>query len=100
MDRPNIRYTDPPPYGSTSQNRVIDRPPRILSLDGGGIRGLSTLLILKNILDSVRRESKIDSLLPCEYFDLIGGTSTGGLIAIMLGRLGMVTHQKLPLWSR
>jgi patatin-like phospholipase/acyl hydrolase len=27
---------------------------------------------------------------PCDYFDLIGGTSTGGLIAIMLGLLGMV----------
>lgn len=26
---------------------------------------------------------------PCEYFDLIGGTGTGGLIAIMLGRLRM-----------
>ncbi|KAG9231981.1 acyl transferase/acyl hydrolase/lysophospholipase [Amylocarpus encephaloides] len=26
---------------------------------------------------------------PCEVFDLIGGTSTGGLIAIMLGRLEM-----------
>jgi patatin-like phospholipase/acyl hydrolase len=25
--------------------------------------------------------------LPCEYFDLIGGTSTGGLIVILLGRL-------------
>ena len=30
-----------------------------------------------------------DDLLPCDYFQLIGGTSTGGLIAIMLGRLHM-----------
>jgi len=28
-------------------------------------------------------------LYPHKYFDLIGGTSTGGLIALMLGRLGM-----------
>ena len=28
-------------------------------------------------------------LKPCESFDLIGGTGTGGLIAIMLGSLGM-----------
>ncbi|KEY67742.1 hypothetical protein S7711_04062 [Stachybotrys chartarum IBT 7711] len=26
---------------------------------------------------------------PCDFFDLIGGTSTGGIIALMLGRLGM-----------
>lgn len=37
-------------------------------------------------------EQRIDAsevLKPSEYFDLIGGTGTGGLIAIMLG-LGMV----------
>ena len=30
---------------------------------------------------------------PCDYFDMIGGTSTGGLIAIMLGRLGLTVDQ-------
>ena len=37
-------------------------------------------------------EQQVDAieLKPCEYFDLIGGVSTGGLIAIMLGTLGMV----------
>ncbi|KAM7213422.1 Acyl transferase/acyl hydrolase/lysophospholipase [Rhypophila decipiens] len=65
----------------------------LLSLDGGGVRGLSTLLILKNIMHQVnakRRERGFTcDLKPCDVFDLIGGTSTGGLIAIMLGRLEM-----------
>jgi patatin-like phospholipase/acyl hydrolase len=65
--------------------------PRILSLDGGGVKGLSSLFILKEIMGSIRRKSQEEAPLPCKYFDLIGGTSTGGLIAIMLGRLGMVT---------
>jgi patatin-like phospholipase/acyl hydrolase len=37
-----------------------------------------------------RRNEAFPSAKPCDYFDLIGGTSTGGLIAIMLGLLGMV----------
>lgn len=64
--------------------------PRLLSLDGGGVRGLSSLLILREIMNDI--EQRIDAsevLKPSEYFDLIGGTGTGGLIAIMLG-LGMV----------
>src|SRR5271169_1081722 len=65
--------------------------PRILSLDGGGVRGLSSLLILQQLMEEIgRRKRAADTPLPCEYFDLIGGTSTGGLIAIMLGRLRMV----------
>lgn len=53
----------------------------LLSLDGGGVRGLSTLYILKSIMDRLNNERKTPSLSPvkpCEVFDLIGGTSTGG----------------------
>jgi patatin-like phospholipase/acyl hydrolase len=54
----------------------------LLSLDGGGVRGLSTLYILKNIMDRLNHErnktANLPPVKPCEVFDLIGGTSTGG----------------------
>lgn len=73
----------------------IQHIPRILALDGGGVRGLSSLLILQKLMKEIQR-LKGDSQppLPCQYFDLICGTSTGGLIAIMLGRLRMVRTPK------
>ena len=47
--------------------------------DGGGIRGLSPLLMLKEILYRIQQENKLEELpLPCDIFDLAGGTSTGG----------------------
>lgn len=79
----------------------------LLSLDGCGVRGLSTLYVLKHIMDNLnheREDASLPKVKPCEVFDLIGGTSTGGyvrrcpavtpsnksrLIAIMLGRLEM-----------
>jgi patatin-like phospholipase/acyl hydrolase len=76
---------------------MTDRPLRILSLDGGGVRGISTLYILKELMRQIARDHDVEnpqsptvSPLPCDYFDLICGTSTGGLIALMLGRLRMV----------
>lgn len=33
----------------------------------------------------------------CDYFDMIGGTSTGGPIAIMLGRLRMTVDDCIDL---
>jgi patatin-like phospholipase/acyl hydrolase len=67
--------------------------PRILSLDGGGVRGLSSLLILREIMEEIERQTGVEGAKPCQYFDLIGGAGTGGLIAIMLGRLQMVLSQ-------
>src|SRR5262245_19960106 len=56
-------------------------PKRILSLDGGGIRGILTLEYLGMIETMLRKRSGRDDFLLCEYFDLIGGTSTGSIIA-------------------
>ncbi|KAF7551887.1 hypothetical protein G7Z17_g4703 [Cylindrodendrum hubeiense] len=59
---------------------------RLLCLDGGGVRGLSSLRILQRIVESM---DPVNPPKPCDCFDMICGTSTGGLIAIMLGRLKM-----------
>lgn len=54
-------------------------PLRVLSLDGGGIRGVSSLLILEDIMEKLREKRGLDRVpRPCDHFDLIGGTSTGG----------------------
>lgn len=52
----------------------------LLSFDGGGVRGLSTLYILKVLMDSLNyvRPPQQSRLKPCDIFDLMGGTSTGG----------------------
>jgi patatin-like phospholipase/acyl hydrolase len=78
------------------------KPLRILSLDGGGVRGISSLYILKEVMAQIKRQQRLENeseslppLHPCDVFDLICGTSTGGLIALMLGRLEMV-HLTLP----
>src|SRR5437870_4722086 len=55
-------------------------PKRILALDGGGIRGILTLQFLEVIGGLVKQRLGADALL-CDYFDLIGGTSTGSIIA-------------------
>ena len=52
-----------------------------IDIDGGGVRGLSALLILKGIMQQVNAKRNAEGLphvRPCDVFDLIGGTSTGG----------------------
>ncbi|KAG9672833.1 phospholipase, patatin family protein, partial [Aureobasidium melanogenum] len=68
----------------------------LLSLDGGGVRGLSSLYILQRIMDGIDSDNPPK---PCDYFDIIGGTSTGGLIAIMLGRLEMSVDECIKTYT-
>ncbi|KAI9688258.1 MAG: hypothetical protein M1822_001764 [Bathelium mastoideum] len=74
----------------------------LLSLDGGGVRGLSTLYILRGLMSRLNKRRQnvgLPAVKPCELFDLIGGTSTGGLIAIMLGRLEMDLDECITAYS-
>ena len=57
-----------------------DQPFRILSLDGGGIKGIFPAAVLA----SLEREY-LEGKSVGDYFDLIAGTSTGGILALGLG---------------
>ena len=57
-----------------------DRDFRILSIDGGGIRGIYPATFLAGL-----EERYLGGVSVARYFDLVAGTSTGGIIAIGLG---------------
>jgi len=60
------------------QSWPIDRDFRILSLDGGGIRGILPLAVMAGLEKSYLEGRSIG-----QYFDLIAGTSTGGILAAL-----------------
>ena len=61
-------------------------PKRILALDGGGMRGIVTLQYLKRLEALLRQRRGDPAYVLADYFDLIGGTSTGAIIAAALAR--------------
>lgn len=63
---------------------------RILALDGGGIKGVFSA----SLLAAWERDTKLRT---CEHFDLITGTSTGGILAIALG-LGLPAERILEFY--
>ena len=56
-------------------------PKRMLSLDGGGIRGLITIEILARLEKLLREAYGDEKLVLSDYFDYVAGTSTGAIIA-------------------
>eukprot|EP01033_Poteriospumella_lacustris_P005618 gene5619-4020_t len=62
--------------------RPGQRGVRILSFDGGGTRGVVSIAYLKALF---QRLGPASTGRPCDYFDIICGTSTGGIIAMLLG---------------
>lgn len=69
-----------------------DQPFRILSLDGGGIRGIFPAAILADLESTYLGGGSVT-----EYFDLITGTSTGGILALGLAA-GMKASELLDLY--
>jgi hypothetical protein len=76
-----------------TQPKVIKYKPRgagvrVLALDGGGIRGVVQLEILKAIEHALGKHLPVQA-----FFDLIVGTGTGGLIAVALAEHGRTLDQ-------
>jgi uncharacterized protein len=67
-------------------------PKRILSLDGGGLRGMMTVHMLKKIEKLLQDRFGDRNMLLCNYFDFIAGTSTGAIIAAGLSK-GMTVEE-------
>jgi patatin-like phospholipase/acyl hydrolase len=80
------------------QERIEEkRPKRLLSVDGGGIRGILPLKILKEVEGIVLKYNPSCKCLG-DYFDFIAGTSTGSIIATGLA-VGMKVDDLLELYT-
>ncbi len=86
-------------WGSLAQRYEKEQPRKILALDGGGIRGVLTLEILLEIENQLKAElNRGDDFRLSDYFDYIGGTSTGAIIAAGLS-LGKSVSELLTFYE-
>ena len=73
---------------------------KILALDGGGIRGILTLEVLARTEDILAEATGGGSEFRlCDYFDYVGGTSTGAIIAAGIAR-GMSARELLDFYQK
>ena len=59
----------------------MDVAHRLLSIDGGGVRGVVALEVLARIEQVLRAETGDPELVLGDWFDYVGGTSTGAIVA-------------------
>lgn len=74
-----------------------NKPFKILSIDGGGIRGIYPAKFLTELEFQLKKTGKDITQLN-QYFDLICGTSTGGIIALGIA-LGMSSKDILKVYQ-
>jgi predicted acylesterase/phospholipase RssA len=86
-------------WGNLKDRFETNKPRKILALDGGGIRGILTLEILAKMENDLRKKfGGNDSFRLADYFDYIGGTSTGAIIAAGLS-IGMSVQELLTFYK-
>ena len=78
------------------------KPLKILTIDGGGLQAVSTLLILNKVLETIGKQHSDPPRKPkpCEVFDTIAGIGAGGWLAILLGRFRMDITTCLSEWYK
>ena len=81
------------------------QPLKILTIDGGGLQAISTLLILNRLLETIGKQNckppkKPRKPRPCDVFDTIAGIGAGGWLAILLGRFRMDITSCLSEWYK
>jgi hypothetical protein len=92
-------FRDPDPDPPEDAGSIETSPPprersvRVLCLDGGGIRGLATIVMLARIMRAA------GAWCVGECFDLIVGTSTGGVIALGAGLLRLTLDEVGDLYD-
>lgn len=69
-----------------------------MAIDGGTYQGLAALLVIQNIVELASKKAR-KQLFPSDIFDMISGTSSGGLVAILLGRLGLDCATAISLYK-
>ena len=78
--------------GRGHASAVVARKRKILAIDGGGIKGAFPAAFLAAIEEATGKRI-------AEHFDLVAGTSTGGIIALGLG-LGLSTKEILNFYQQ
>jgi len=69
---------------SSDELHTTTKPIRVLSLNGGGVRGIFTISVLAQIERNIENRTSAKDVKIGDYFDLITGTSIGGILALGL----------------
>ncbi|PVF91282.1 hypothetical protein CPB86DRAFT_745811 [Serendipita vermifera] len=77
-----------------------EKPVNLLSIDGR-FGGLSALFIIKEMFQRLKYDLQCkEDLRPCDWFDMMMGTDTGGIVVLLLGSLKMRPEQAITAYIK